>query len=447
MKRNLPAPLALALVSLFSLSGLAQAPPSADAYVTAVQPSANYGNNAFLAVQPGTISYVRLNLGVLPENASVVKATLRLYVDAVSAPGSFDVYQVDSEWSERGLNFNNAPPLGASATGGRPALVTAASLNQFILIDITALAQGWLNGTISNQGVALALTTSNGSFSFDSKESTGTGHQPELEVAFVSNIETAVANPPTSTVSAVTNKGNAPGPDPYIDNGTTQQVGANFNIDGNGTAATLNATSNYNLAGTPVLGNSGTQGMFVGAGAGQNNTGSSNLFLGIAAGHNTTAADYNTFIGTDAGYFNTTGTQNFMLGATAGYHNTTGSYNMFVGSLAGYNNTTGTRNVFVGRAAGSGNTTGTGNSFLGANAGSASTANFNTFLGGFSGTATTTGTQNTFAGWQAGQFNVTGSNNLILGYNAGSAGGTASNNDVYLASPGAANRDRGDPHR
>ena len=256
--------------------------------------------------------------------------------------------------------------------------------------------------------MALALTTSNGSFSFDSKESTGTGHQPELEVAFVSNIETAVANPPTSTVSAVTNKGNAPGPDPYIDNGTTQQVGANFNIDGNGTAATLNATSNYNLAGTPVLGNSGTQGMFVGAGAGQNNTGSSNLFLGIAAGHNTTAADYNTFIGTDAGYFNTTGTQNFMLGATAGYHNTTGSYNMFVGSLAGYNNTTGTRNVFVGRAAGSANTTGTGNSFLGANAGSASTANFNTFLGGFSGTATTTGTQNTFAGWQAGQFNVTG---------------------------------------
>ena len=128
-----------------------------------------------------------------------------------------------------------------------------------------------------------------------------------------------------------------------------------------------------------------------------------------------------------------------MLGATAGYHNTTGSYNMFVGSLAGYNNTTGTRNAFVGRAAGIANMTGTGNSFFGVNAGSSSTADFNTFLGGFSGTATTTGKQNTFVGWQAGPVNVTGSNNLILGYNAGSAAGTASNNDIYIASPGAAN--------
>jgi hypothetical protein len=226
---------------------------------------------------------------------------------------------------------------------------------------------------------------------------------------------------------------------PYINNGTVLQTGASFNIDGTGTAATVNATGNYNLAGTPVLGNSGTQGMFVGAGAGTNNTGTYNLFLGIAAGHNTTAADFNTFIGTNAGYLNTTGTQNFMLGADAGYHNTTGSYNMFVGSLAGYSNTTGTRNAFVGRAAGYGNTTGTGNSFFGTNAGTASTANFNTFLGGFSGSATTTGTQNTFVGWQAGQFNVTGSNNLFLGYNAGSAGGTTSNNDVYIASPGAGN--------
>ena len=265
------------------------------------------------------------------------------------------------------------------------------------------------------------------------------GHSAS-EFVTTDNLQTAVKQQLQSQTTVV-NSGGQPqplAPSAYINNGTVQQTGANFNIDGTGTAAILNATSNYNLGGTAVLGNSGTQGMFLGAGAGQNNTGSYNLFLGIAAGHNTTAADYNTFIGTNAGYFNTTGTQNFMLGATAGYHNTTGSYNMFVGSLAGYNNTTGTRNAFVGRAAGYGNTTGTGNSFFGANAGSASTADFNTFLGGFSGTATTTGNHNTFVGWQAGQFNVTGSNNLFLGYNAGSAAGTAAANNVYLASPGAA---------
>jgi hypothetical protein len=429
----------LAVAILLSISGTAQAPPSADAYVTNTQPAANFGDSPLLAVQAGTTSYIRLNLGMVPANASIAKATLRLYVNAVSAPGRFDVYQVQTQWAERTISSVVAPQLGPSATGGSPVSVTAATQNQFLLIDITPLVQSWVNGSAPNNGIALALTSTTGSFSFDSKESSGTGHYPEIELSYESAASTPSVGPVVASGAQTSKPPSGPlNADPYIDNGTVLQTGANFNIDGNGTAATLNATGNYNLAGTPVLGNSGTQGMFVGAGAGQNNTGSYNLFLGIAAGYNTTAADFNTFIGTDAGYFNTTGTQNFMLGATAGYHNTTGSYNMFVGSLAGYNNTTGTRNAFVGRAAGIANTTGTGNSFFGANAGSASTANFNTFLGGFSGTATTTGAQNTLVGWQAGQFNVAGSNNLFLGYNAGSAGGTTSNNDVYVASPGAA---------
>ncbi len=394
----------LAIAIMVSISGVAQAPPSADAYVTNTQPVANFGDSPLLAVQAGTTSYIRLNLGVVPANATIAKATLRLYVNAVSAPGSFDVYEVQTQWAERTINFVGAPQLGPSATGGSPVSITAATQNQFLLVDITPLVQSWVNGSALNNGIALALTSTAGSFSFDSKESSGTGHYPEIEISYESAASTPVVG--AVVVSAAQTSKSPSGPlntDPYIDNGTLLQTGANFNIDGNGTAATLNATSNYNLAGAPVLGNSGTQGMFLGAGAGTNNTGTYNLFLGIAAGHNTTAADYNTFIGTDAGYFNTTGTQNFMLGATAGYHNTTGSYNMFVGSLAGYNNTTGTRNAFVGRAAGIANTTGTGNSFFGANAGAASTANFNTFLGGFSGAATTTGAQNTFAGWQAGQ--------------------------------------------
>ena len=97
MPRNLFAALALALCA--STSSLAQAPPSADAYVTTAQPSANFGSSSLLAVQAGTTSYVRFNLGALPANASIAKATLRLYVNAVVAPGSFDVHQVDSGWT------------------------------------------------------------------------------------------------------------------------------------------------------------------------------------------------------------------------------------------------------------------------------------------------------------------------------------------------------------
>src|SRR5271166_3593502 len=145
MPRNLSAVAVLLFVLFVSLPGVAQAPPSADAFVTNTQPAANFGSSVLLPVQAGTTSYIQLNLAALPANATIAKATLRLYVNAVAAPGSFDVYQVESAWSEKGLSFNSAPALGASATRGQPVSVTAASVNQFILIDITALAQGWLD--------------------------------------------------------------------------------------------------------------------------------------------------------------------------------------------------------------------------------------------------------------------------------------------------------------
>jgi len=167
---------------MIAVSLMAQAPPSADAYVTNLQPRANFGSSPLLPVQARTTSYVKLNLGAIPSNATITKATLRLYVNAVAEPGSFDVYQVEDTWSENTLNFYTAPRLGASATGGHPIRVTADSQNQYLLIDVTALAQAWLSGSVSNNGVALALTGATGSFSFDSKESGG--RQPELEIAF-----------------------------------------------------------------------------------------------------------------------------------------------------------------------------------------------------------------------------------------------------------------------
>ena len=81
MQRNLL--VALALIVSASLASSAQAPPSADAYVISAQPATNFGITALLPVQAGTTSYVRLNLGALPANTTIAKATLRLYVNAV----------------------------------------------------------------------------------------------------------------------------------------------------------------------------------------------------------------------------------------------------------------------------------------------------------------------------------------------------------------------------
>jgi len=43
-----------------------QAPPSADTFVNSATPNINYGSTVFLAVGPGTTSYLKFNLGTVP---------------------------------------------------------------------------------------------------------------------------------------------------------------------------------------------------------------------------------------------------------------------------------------------------------------------------------------------------------------------------------------------
>ena len=161
----------------------AQSPPVADTYVAASQPDQNFGHAPSMAIGGQSNAYLRFNLGNIPPNSTVTKATLRLYVDGFLTPGQFDVYEIDQPWNEFLTTWNNAPPLGASATGNNPVHIALPNNTTFILVDITDLVQQWVNGTVTNNGIAIALTTSYGSFTLESKENTETSHEPELEVA------------------------------------------------------------------------------------------------------------------------------------------------------------------------------------------------------------------------------------------------------------------------
>lgn len=176
--------LVIAAAMLLSATGFAQlAPPSADTFATILTPKQNYGSQPLLAVSSNTKSYLKFDLSTVPHGASVTKATLRLYVDAVAANGTFDVYELDTAWIEGTLNFVNAPSLGLSATNDKPVSVATSNLNNFVLIDVTTLVQSWLNGSVPNNGIALALIGTSGAFSFDSKENPYTSHEPQLEIA------------------------------------------------------------------------------------------------------------------------------------------------------------------------------------------------------------------------------------------------------------------------
>ena len=181
--RAAKAALLLLVRTLACLSTFAQAPPAADTLVSNSTSRINYGAAPLLAVQQGTTTYIKFNLSNIPSDATLSKATLRLHVDTVVAAGSFDVFEVDSPWTETSLNYSNASTPGPSVTNGHSTAVSGSGLKQFVLIDVTSLVQEWVKGSLANNGLALALTSSAGAFSFDSKESPLTGHEPELEIS------------------------------------------------------------------------------------------------------------------------------------------------------------------------------------------------------------------------------------------------------------------------
>jgi hypothetical protein len=174
----------LTLVLLACTAAYGQLTPSADSYTNAADPTTNYGAKTLLDVESSQTTYIHFNLASIPSSytgADITQATLKLYVNTVTAAGSFNVDYVNGTWSESTIDASNAPALGTKIAASVP-LVTA-DKNQFILIDVTAAVQAWLNGSQANDGVALVGNTPLNA-TFDSKESTSTSHAAELDIVF-----------------------------------------------------------------------------------------------------------------------------------------------------------------------------------------------------------------------------------------------------------------------
>jgi hypothetical protein len=444
-------------------AGVVTAPKSLDA---------NYGTNPNLSLSPSGLVFLKFDLAsTLPAGtpgSAVQRATLRLFLANVTAPGAVDVYAVSDPWDELTITGRTAPPLGALvATTDH---VSLADRGQFLTIDVTPLVRQWLgddgaggNGLV-NQGLALAPQLGGpevATITFDSKENAQTSHEAQLNIQFLtesaSGITSIAANSPLSVSDPTTTPtislgivpaslggtglatpgtaGNllrsngstwtsAPllasdlpgGSGDYVQNGTTLQPASNFHISGTGKGDVFDAATQFNLGGSRMIGNAGSNNVFAGIGAGAVNAGGDNTFVGRNAGNANTTGASNTFVGNSAGSRNTTGGANAFFGSLSGFFNNTGVANAFFGAGAGNFNTAGFDNAFFGAAAGQSNTIGDRNAFFGRVAGFFNTTGAgNAFFGTDAGKNNTVGSANAFVGREAGFANVSGNNNAALG--------------------------------
>lgn len=196
------------LVGITAIAATAQITPSADAYTNTASPGTNYGAKTLLNVNsPSQTTYIQFDLSSIPagySGSSVAKATLKLYVNAVTGAGSFNVDYVNGSWLENTITANLAPALGTTVAPS--VALDKTQVKDYVLIDITPAVQAWLNGSQANDGIAL-VANSPLNASFDSKESTTQSHPPELDIVFASGNGGGITGVLTGAGSGLTGGG------------------------------------------------------------------------------------------------------------------------------------------------------------------------------------------------------------------------------------------------
>jgi len=201
--------LVLLLVTLGSLTtAYGQITPSQDAYTNSADLSTNYGTAVTLGVVNSATSiqttYIQFDLSSIPAgytSANIAKATLKLYVNAVTTAGNFNVDYVNGKWQEKKITASLAPALGGMIVASVP--LTSSNVHDYVLIDVTSAVGAWLNGTQTNDGIAL-VANSPLSATIDSKESTTQSHPAELDVVYA-----GIAGVTTASGSGLMGGGNS----------------------------------------------------------------------------------------------------------------------------------------------------------------------------------------------------------------------------------------------
>lgn len=177
----------LVLIISLSISSAVNSPPRRDAYTSSAFPTSNFGSATTLRVSSVETSWIRFEVrSVLPPGtvgSQVAKATLILWVNTVRTPGSFDIHRVIGTWTQGGITHVTAPPV----EGVPVATGVQVSGRAFILVDLTDLVKDWVDG-VPNEGIGIVPSPGSGiSVRFDSRENTGTSHEPQLAITLKSN--------------------------------------------------------------------------------------------------------------------------------------------------------------------------------------------------------------------------------------------------------------------
>ena len=154
--------------------------PSGDSYIVPGS-GTNFGASPNITVgSSSSVGLVQFDLTQLPPGTTasqVQRATIMVFVNHVNSPGTLNIDSVSptTPWSESTVNGDSGIAPQTPVVTGVPVMN-----NNFIVVDATAVVQGWISSPTTNNGFYISST--GGSFQLDSKENTGTSHSAVLNI-------------------------------------------------------------------------------------------------------------------------------------------------------------------------------------------------------------------------------------------------------------------------
>jgi pimeloyl-ACP methyl ester carboxylesterase len=141
---------------------------------------------------------LRFDLSAIPSNATVTEASLQVYAEGWSGSdiplGAYYIRRTttigEATWNQAEVGNNwDVPGCNDTSTDRRPSAestVTTSGTHDWYDFDLTAVVQGWVSGTLPNNGVLLRgqSSISSHSFSFASADNGALSSRPKLVVTY-----------------------------------------------------------------------------------------------------------------------------------------------------------------------------------------------------------------------------------------------------------------------
>lgn len=160
-----------------------------DTYVASGVPGSNFGTSATVLADgsDGTngelVSLLKWGLTGIPSTALVKSVRVKLQAFNPSA-GTYRLYARNVAWSENTATWTNANVSGSQGTEIGSFVPNANGLHTITLNSAgISLVQGWLNGTVDNNGLTIRSTSSDG-VDFRSSEYGTVSQRPALSITY-----------------------------------------------------------------------------------------------------------------------------------------------------------------------------------------------------------------------------------------------------------------------